>query len=137
MWHKVAKILHCTPREAQRRLTSAEFSEYIELIRRRDLARIKKRSKWEYYAASLTAEVRRGWVDKKSLIDDNNFLIKFVTKDEKEEAEKVLPDAEEVAKRQLAIEKYSWGVMSGTAIPVKKRKAKKHGSNPHPSKPSR
>ena len=116
-------MLHCTPREAQGRLTSSEFADYIELFRRRDKARLTRNQKWEYYAAAIIGEVRRGWVTKKGEIKNSDYLLKFeIDSSDEGKPEKTPVSEEELKNRQLAVEKYSWAVMSGAIAPVAKRK---------------
>jgi hypothetical protein len=102
--------LCCTPREAKKRVTSAEFAEYEELFRRLD-KKEHETKKWEYYAASLIAETRRSWVSKPQDVKNDLFLMEYK---EVTPAKELTPEEKEVqAANQLAMEKATWAIVAG------------------------
>lgn len=75
-------------------------SEYVEWIVYLDQD-INNFHREDYYFASLTAEVRRGWVKDKDQVDMKDFIIKFES--EKEVKETTKEEASRSAKRFFGV----------------------------------
>lgn len=122
-------------REAQSRLTSAEFVEYRYLERHEDDLKVKRRTRWEYYAAGLIAEVRRSWVKDPTKVKDDAFLMEFLTfaeklqkaKEKVEREQQITPEVK--VAQQLSVEKTTWGVISGKLLGSRARKRKRNNGN--------
>lgn len=129
--------MQCSVREAQERVTSAEFVEYRHVRKWEADQELKTVTKDEHYFARLIAETRRSWVKDPSKVKEDDFLITFLTREEIEEKKKAKESVDPVkeAARQLAIEKTTWGILTGRLIPKGKQKnrGKRNGSIPSSS----
>jgi hypothetical protein len=113
-------------------VTSVEFVEYRTLFQHERDEETKQRTRWEFYAARIVAEIRRSWVKDPSKVNEDVFLINFLTTAEavlqrqEEEEKKKQIDPKLEAEKALAVEKASWGIISGRYL-KKKSKGKKNG----------
>jgi hypothetical protein len=97
--------------------------EYRALAELEAERKIKNRDKEEHYFARLIAEVRRSWVKDPKSVTEDECLITFLTPKEAaaQEAEKKTKarqvDPEVQKANQLAIEKATWGIITGRLLP--------------------
>ena len=92
--------------EAQERVDAFEFAEYTYVFEREREEDLRKKDKWEFYAASLQAEVRRSWVKDPQKVNDDTFARTFYFKGKDKEKPKEL-SSDSIANR-VAKEKTAW-----------------------------
>ena len=72
-WYQIASHLHMTVQEAQAKITSSEFAEWIAYLE----LEINAFNTQNYYLAQIAAEVRRGHVEHPEKVKVEDLLMKF------------------------------------------------------------
>lgn len=98
-WFRLAVLLHTPIARLKAETTSTEFLQWCWYIRE---VLPNEFHREDILFARLTAEVRRGWVEDKRAVNEDDFLLKFKTSEDREQerqtAQKTAEEAAALAK---------------------------------------
>ena len=100
-----------------RTVSSSEFCEWKVLFKEEDEDKLRRREKWEYYAAAIAYRITAANASSTAKIKFDDFFFDYKTPEELSAA-KVTDPASIAEKKRVAamVAKMKWGAITGTPI---------------------